>query len=260
MIRSAMRAWSGAIALVLLAFVGAPAPALGQTIDYDSMTPAEREAFGDSIRSYLLDNPGVIREAIEALQAQQESAERLAESSRVRQYMAALHDTTYHWEGGNPDGDITMVEFADYRCAFCKRAHPVVKEVLERDDRVRLIVREYPILGPDSVAAGRMAMAAFRLDPARYPALNDELMLFQGDLTETIAYRIAGQLGFDIAELKELANSPEIVEEIERTYRLADALGVRGTPTFIGGDRIVRGALPIDGLLAEIEAARRATN
>lgn len=255
-IRSILR--RGLAALALSAALTAPAAA--QDFDIENMTETEREAFGEAVRSYLLDNPLVIREAIEVLQQRQDAEERAAESARVRQYLAALHDTTYSWSGGNPDGDVTVVEFLDYRCGFCKRAHPAVKEALETDGNFRLIVKEYPILGPDSEAAGRMAMAAYRIDPSLYPQLNDELMAFRGELTETMAYRIADQLGYDVAELKALASSSEIEAEIEKTYRLAEALGVRGTPTFIVGDRIVRGALPAGDLVAEIQAAREATN
>ncbi|MEM6422576.1 MAG: DsbA family protein [Pseudomonadota bacterium] len=253
-IRSVLFSALMALGLVVALPMGA------QAFDVENMNEAEREAFGEAVRGYIMENPEIIRDAIEALQARQEEAERGRESARVRQYIAALYDTSYSWVGGNPDGDVTMVEFLDYRCAFCKRAHPIVKEVIESDPNVRLIVREYPILGPDSVTAGRMAMAAYRIDPSMYPQLSDELMAFQGELTETMAYRIADQLGYDVSELKALANSAEIEAEIEKTYRLADALGVRGTPTFIIGDRIVRGALPADQLLAEIETAREATN
>ncbi|MEM6487262.1 MAG: DsbA family protein [Pseudomonadota bacterium] len=244
---------SAAAALIALA---ATAPAGAQEIDFSQMSESDKAAFGEAVRQYIMDNPEVIGDALLELRQRADSAEREAEGARVRQYMAALHETSYSWAAGDPEGDVTIVKFSDYRCAFCKRAHPTVKEVLALDDNVRLIVKEYPILGEDSVVAGQMAMAAYRIDPDLYGTLNDQLMIFQGQLTETAAYRIADAVGYDVAELKALANSTEIEEEIEKTYRLADALGVRGTPTFIVGDRIVRGAVPTDELLAAVQAER----
>jgi protein-disulfide isomerase len=258
MTHSTRRARAALAGLAALGLGLAAAPARGQEAGFDpaAMTEAEREAFGAAVRAYLLDNPEVIAEAIEALQAREEAARAEAEGAKVRQYRAALHDTAYAWAGGDLDGDVTVVEFADYRCGFCKRAHAPVREAIERDGDVRLIVREYPILGDPSVAAGRMAMAAYRLDAGLYPALNDALMGFEGQLDETAAYRLAEEVGYDVADLKALAASGEIGAELEKTYRLAEVLGVRGTPTFIVEDRIVRGAVSAERLLAEIEAAR----
>ncbi|MEM6943254.1 MAG: DsbA family protein [Pseudomonadota bacterium] len=230
--------------------------AQAQDVDFSAMSPEQQADFEQAIRAYLLENPEVIYEAIQVLEARREQEQVAAEEELVAQYLGALHDTSYSWEGGNPEGDITVVEFLDYRCGFCKRAHPAVKEVLERDPNIRLIVREFPILGPNSVVAGRMAMAAYRLNADLYSALSDELMAFQGDLTETMAYRIAGQVGYDIAELKELAGSDEIATEIDKNYQLAEVLGIQGTPTFIIGSRIVRGFLPAETFLAAVEEER----
>ncbi|MEM7496389.1 MAG: DsbA family protein [Pseudomonadota bacterium] len=245
---------AGIAGALFAAPVAAPAQ---EPLDFAAMSPEQEAAFGEAIRSYLLENPEVIYEAIQVLEERRETEQLTAEGELVSQYLGALHDTSYSWEGGNPDGDITVVEFLDYRCGFCKRAHPAVKEVLEKDPNVRLIVREFPILGPNSVVASRMAMAAYRLDAELYPELNDALMTFQGDLTETMAYRIAGQVGYDIGELKDLASTDEIAAEIDKNYQLADVLGIQGTPTFIIGDRIVRGFLPADRFLAAIEEERR---
>ncbi|MGF1551202.1 MAG: DsbA family protein [Paracoccaceae bacterium] len=248
------------LAAASLAFLAlaplAPPPASAQGFDIETMSEAERAAFGEAVRAYLLDNPGVIAEAIEVLREREEAAQAAVERSRARQYRAALHDTSYAWAGGDTDGDVTVVEFTDYRCGFCKRAHGSVKEALERDGDTRLIVREYPILGDASVAAGRKAMAAYRSAPDLYPALNDALMAHQGDLDEATAYEIAESVGYDADELRLLAASDEIGAELEKTYRLGEVLGVRGTPTFIVEDRILRGAVSAARLIEEIEAAR----
>ncbi|MEM6972044.1 MAG: DsbA family protein [Pseudomonadota bacterium] len=247
-----------ALAAALMLSLSPLSTAEAQTIDYATMSDEERATFGASVRAYLLDNPEVIAEVIEKLQANREDQERNRDRTLVSQHLGALHDTDYSWVGGNPEGDVTVVEFLDYRCGFCKRVHPEVKAALETDGNIRLIVKEFPILGPDSVVAGRMAMAALRIDPDLYGTLSDELMAFQGELTETMAYRIASVVGYDIAELKDLAGSPEIQEQIDRNYMLADALDIRGTPTFVIGDQIVRGAVPENELLALVERERDA--
>ena len=140
---------------------------------------------------------------------------------------------------------------------------PPVKSLgatIESDPNVRVIVKEFPILGPDSIAAGRMAVAAQQLDPSKYAELNDELMRFQGQLTETMAYRIADQVGYDIGELKALAQSDEIGAKIEKTYELANALRIEGTPSFVIGDQIARGFVPFDEMARLVAEAREASN
>ncbi|MEM6680209.1 MAG: DsbA family protein [Pseudomonadota bacterium] len=257
MFATARRFAATALPALALSAALASSPRAESGIDFSAMSDAERQAFGEAVRQFLLDNPETVYDALQALQIRREAEQEEAERAVVAQYLGALHDTSYAWEGGNPEGDITVVEFLDYRCGFCKRAHPAVKEVLERDPNVRLIVREFPILGPESVAAGRMAMAGYRLEPELYPQLNDALMSHEGALTETMAYRIADGVGYDIAELKSLANSDEIAREIDKTYQLAEVLEIQGTPTFIVGNQIVRGFQPVDEFLQTIAGARR---
>ena len=189
-------------------------PAFGQAQDLDvrNMTPEQRAVFGAEVRSYLLQNPEVIFEAIQILEEKRNRAAEMADREKLERHAKAIYDDGFSFVGGNPDGDITLVEFLDYRCGYCKRAHPEVQEVLERDPNVRLIVKEFPILGPDSVAAGRMALAALALDPSKYEELGDALMNYNGNLTEQVAYKIAGSVGYDIAELKQRAGG-EVVEQ-----------------------------------------------
>lgn len=243
---------AGALALSTALPVAAEEP----TLNFDTMTTSERDAFGRAVRSYLLENPEVIFEAIQILEERRNDAKAAADSSLVEQNAEALYADGYSWVGGNPDGDVTIVEFSDYRCGYCKRAHPQVQAVLEADPNVRLIVKEFPILGEDSVAAGRMAMAALDVDPSLYGALNDELMRFEGSLTEALAYRIAADVGYDIAALKERAGSDEIENRMRQNYALADTLGIEGTPSFVIGGRIMRGYIETDAMLAAVEEAR----
>lgn len=233
-------------------------PTLGQAQDLDvrNMTPEQRAVFGAEVRSYLLQNPEVIFEAIQILEEKRNRAAETADREMLERHADAIYEDGFSFVGGNPDGDITLVEFLDYRCGYCKRAHPEVQEVLDRDPNVRLIVKEFPILGPDSVAAGRMALAALAMDPSKYEELGDKLMSYNGNLTEQVAYKIAGSVGYDIAELKERAGSEAVEAQLQQNYRLAQALGLQGTPAFIVGSEVIRGYLPVDDMLSAIKDAR----
>ncbi len=224
------------------------------------LSEADRAALHDEIRAYLLENPEVIFEAIQILEERRQVAGEEADAQLIAQYAEAIFEDGYSFVGGNPNGDVTLVEFLDYRCGFCKRAHPEIKELLERDPEVRLVVKEFPILGPDSVKAGRIALAALDIDSSKYASLSDELMEFRGNLTEQAALRIAGNLGYEIAELKERAESTEIDDRIARNYQLAQVLNVQGTPAFIVGDQIIRGYLPVDDMVEVVNEARAALN
>ncbi len=230
--------------------------AQAEPLDLGNMSDADRAAFRNEIRSYLLENPEVIFEAIQILEERRNVAGQQADRDLVQANAAALFNDGFSFVGGNPDGDVTVVEFLDYRCGYCKRAHPEIQELLDRDPNVRLVVKEFPILGPDSVKAGKMALAALQLDPDGYARLGDELMNYQGNLTEQVAYRIAGETGYDIADLKELANSTEIDDRLNENYQLARALGLQGTPAFVVGTEVIRGYLPVDEMLVAVQDAR----
>lgn len=246
--------------LVVTAFLALPGTAPADGFDVRNMSDAEREAFQDEVRKYLLDNPEVIYDAIQILQKQREDAAALADRDLVKANAEAIFNDGHSWSSDNADADITVVEFLDYRCGYCKRAHPEVKEMLERDPRIRLVVKEFPILGPDSVTAGRMALAALAIDPGKYPALSDALMTYKGNLTESASYQIAAGLGFDIARLKEIAAAQATSDKLNKNYQLAQKLGLQGTPAFIIGNQIVRGYLPVDDMMAVVEQERAAAS
>lgn len=250
-----------ALALALPALASAPALAQQQSRPpLTDMSEEERERLRAEIRAYLLENPEVIFEAVQVLEARRETERVHADAALIEQHRDQIFNDGVSWVTGNPDGDITLVEFADYRCGYCKRAHPDLKKLLESDPNIRLVVKEFPILGPDSTAAARMALAALAEDPDRFGKLNDALMSFEGSLTEAAAYQIAAQVGYDIATLKQAATAPEIDARIADNYQLARALGLEGTPSFILGNRIIRGYLPLDAMVEAVVEARAAIN
>jgi protein-disulfide isomerase len=249
-----------ALALALPGLTLAQQQSLPALSNISNMTDVEREVFRAEVRAYLLDNPEVILEVIDLLEARGRADSQQADAELIAANSELLYNDPNAWVAGNPDGDVTLVEFADYRCGFCKKAHPELMELLKRDPNLRLVLKEFPILGPDSTAAARMALAAIDLDPSKFEALNDSLMRFDGQLNEAIAYNIASIEGYDVAALKDRAASPEIEALIEDNYALARTLGLQGTPSFILGNQIIRGYIPLDKMIAAVAEARAATN
>ncbi len=157
---------------------------------------------------------------------------------------------------GNPDGDVTLVEFFDYRCVFCKGANKAVTAALQQDPRLRVVFKELPVLGPGSVAAARAALAAHRQDPDKYVAFHGALMGVRGRLTKPTIMRIARATGFDVKRLEADMSAPEIDQAIKRNLALAATLGIRGTPVFVIGDKIVPGAVNLKTMKRLIALAR----
>lgn len=249
-------------ALLALGGAGlAPAPAAAQTAgalaEPGAMDPEERAILRSEIRRYLLDHPEVIMEAIEALETRRRAVEAEAEADLVARLAAELTDDGYSFVAGNPEGDVTVVEFIDYQCGFCKRAHPETRALLEADPGVRLVVKEFPILGPASRTAAEAALAAIDQEGGRlYPAFNDALMAHEGRLSDDAVWEIAEDVGLDVRRLKRDAKSDAVQGMIERTYALARALRIEGTPTFVIGDRVVRGYVPLERMREAVAEAR----
>ena len=213
------------------------------------MTEAEREAFRAEVRAYLLDNPEVLMEAMDVLQARQAAAQEAADAQLLAVNMDALVNDPGSWVGGNPDGDITIVEFLDYRCGYCKRAFADVEELVATDGNIRFIVKEFPILGEASTLASRYAIATRMVagDDA-YKAMHDTLMQFNGDITPEALARVADALGLDDAAITARMNDDDITQIIAATRDLGQRLAINGTPTFVIGDELLRGYVPLDGM------------
>ena len=241
------------IAPLVAATLALPAAAL----DLTAMSDAERAQFRAEVRSYLMDNPEVIMEAVEALQNREAEAQARADFTLVAEHAEAIFNDGYSYVGGNPDGDIVLVEFLDYRCGYCKRAHSEVEALLETDGNIKLIVKEFPILGEQSVLASRFAVATKQVAGGEsYKALNDALMTFRGDVTLPALRRLASTFGLDADAIEAKMDSDEVTMEIARTRALAEQLQISGTPTFVMHDELLRGYLPFDQMQALVAEKR----
>ena len=228
--------------------------------DLTQMTEDERAAFRAEVRAYLLDNPEVIMEAVNLLEQRQAEAAAQADKQLVAENAEALFDDGFSWVGGNPEGDLTLVEFMDYRCGYCRRASAEVDKLLAGDGNIRLVVKEFPILGEASMTSSRFAIAAKQVagDDA-YAQVHDALMELEGDPSEVVLRRLAEGLGLDADAILARMDAPEVTQEIAATRALAQRLQITGTPTFVLGDELLRGYLPADQM--EIIAAhQRAEN
>jgi protein-disulfide isomerase len=243
-------------AFLSLALIAAPALAS----DLSDLSTGDRTALRAEVRAYLMENPEVILEAIQVLESRQASAEADADAGLIAAHAKALFQDDQSWVGGNPDGDITMVEFMDYRCGYCRKAAPEVASVLKSDGNIRLIIKEFPILGDASMLTARFAIATLQVagDDA-YAQVHDALIALTGDVSDVTLRRLAEGLGLDADPILARMDAPEVTDVIAANHALARALNISGTPSFVVEDELLRGYLPADQmalLIADKRASR----
>ncbi|MEL0107503.1 MAG: DsbA family protein [Rhodospirillales bacterium] len=219
--------------------------------------PFDKEQFEKTLREVLKSNPGIIMEALEAHRANQEA-------EKARQAREALASRRKELEGGamtpiggNPMGTVTVVEFFDYQCGYCKRVFPSILKLIESDKRIRYVFKELPILGPASMVAARAAIAAWKIDKKKYLPFHTALMASRGRLNESKILSIAENNGIDLKALKKQMKEPDVYQELQKNLNLAQALNVNGTPAFIIGDRIIPGAVSLEELKQIIESQQK---
>lgn len=236
-----------------LAVLAAPVAAL----DLDAMTDPERDAFRAEVRAYLLDNPEVLMEAIGVLEAREAELQVAADAASLRDNARLIADDGHSWVGGNPEGDVTLVEFMDYRCGYCRQAFAEIEELVAEDGNIRFVLKEFPILGEQSEAASRFAVAVQQLHgPDAYKDAHDALFALRGDVTPDALARLAEGLALDPQPILDRMGAPEVTAVIDSNRALAQTLRISGTPTFVLGDQMLRGYLPLDEMRARLEAER----
>ncbi len=216
--------------------------------------PAQEDAIRTLVRDYLLDNPDVLVEALELYRAQQELVSERRKREAVVAERAALEQDPDSPVLGNPEGDVVIVEFFDYRCPYCKRAADTLFEVVRNDGNIRLVMKEYPILGPESLYAAQVALAAGK--QGKYEEFHFTLMRGKGKVDEPGVLAAAESIGLDVEQLKRDMRSADVDQALRKNYELADALDIGGTPAFVIGDTLVPGAIDRKTLL-ELVAKER---
>ena len=230
-------------------------PALA--FEIETMTPQERDSFRSEVRDYLLEDPEVLMEAIAVLEERRAQQAVLMEKQLLEDYRAEIFEDDFSFVGGNPDGDVTVVEFFDYRCSYCKRAHPEVQSLVEADGGIRIIFKEFPILGPESEMASRYAIATKLLEgDDAYAVVHDKLMEWSGAVNEGALGRISGGTGVDHEAILAHMNSDDVTAIIATNRQLAQVLQIQGTPSFVMGDAFLRGYLEPAQMRSMVEAVR----
>jgi protein-disulfide isomerase len=243
-----------ALALVL----ALTAPTVQAQQQSSPFTEGERAALHAEIRAYLLAHPELLLEVIQELEQRQQAETAKNDADLIAANATAIFDDGFSHVAGNPEGSLTIVEFLDYQCGYCRRAHPEIAELIASDGDIRLIVKEMPILGPGSELAARAALATLiTAGPEAYAALHDRLMRLEGQVDDARLDALLAELGHDPAAIREGMDDPEVDRRLAATRALAETLAISGTPTFVLGDRMLRGYLPpeaMQALLAEVRA------
>jgi protein-disulfide isomerase len=248
-------------ALAAAAFLGTaslgaacwPAPASA-----DEFTPAQKQELGAFIKDYLVNNPDVLRAAIEALDKHDKEVAEAERQKVVTSEAGALFDSKYQATIGNPKGSATLVEFFDYNCHFCKGALPDVTKLLKEDPNLKLVLKDYPVLGPGSVEAAKVASAARNQLPGdKFWAFHSKLLASHGPVGKDQALAVARDLGLDMNKLAKDMENPDVKTGMDEVMQLADALQINGTPTFVVGQDVVVGAVGYDQLRDKVDSVHK---
>lgn len=225
----------------------------------DKSTSLPRDEVERIVREYLMREPEVIYEAIQELQRRRE----VAETGRQKEVIVAKHDEIFGSAAdpvaGNPEGDVTLVEFFDYHCGYCRSMVGGLRDLVGTDKQLRFVFKEFPVLGPDSVVAARAALAAKLQDPEKYYDFHLALMGAK-DLSLPTIQALAKQNGLDLARLTADMESEQVKRTIEANEALAQSLGINGTPSFVIGDKLIPGAVDVKQLASMIDQHRNSTN
>jgi len=240
-----------AAAAVLLALGVAAAPA-------QSVSEAQRGEFEKIIRNYLINNPEVLQEAIAELEKRQAKAEAEKHKVAVKDNADALFNSPRHVVVGNPKGDVTFVEFFDYNCGYCKRALEDMNALMKADPKLRVVLKEFPVLGPASMDAARVGVAVRMQDKTgkKYLEFHQKLLTGRGQVDKARALAAAKEVGMDVARIERDLGSDEVRASIEESFKLAEKLGLNGTPSYVIGGDVVVGAVGLATLREKINGAR----
>lgn len=238
-------AFALAVALGFSAFFTNNRPAI-------AAEPLTEDSVRMIVREYLLEHPEILVEVQQALHAKQEAEMAERQRQTIEENSELLYNADYQITFGNDDAKTTVVEFFDYNCGYCQRAMADMQRFLENDKNVRFVLKEFPVLGPPSMEASRVSMAFSKVMPEKYGEFHLALLNMSGIKNGERAMELAESLGADRADMTREMENPAIEETIQSIYRLADGLGISGTPSYVAGDEVVFGAVGYDQLKSTI--------
>ena len=226
-------------------------------MDINNLTNADRKVLQKEIRRYILENPDIIFEAADIVRKREAALEVQEDEELIQSNFKEIFYDDYSYVGGNPDGDITIVEFVDYKCGYCRKAAEIVRKLIAEDGNIRFVVKEFPILGEASLVSSKFAIAVKNIGgPEKYKLVHEILLAITAEPTEIYLRRITKELELNPEKLFEAMQSDLVTQEIDQTRELAQKLQISGTPTFILGDQFLRGFVPLEILSKEIQSER----
>ena len=229
--------------------------AAAQPAAASDFTPDQRKEIEAIVGDYLKNHPEALIDAIQAADDKMKADEKDKAQQALAAHRQAVFDDPQSPVGGNPKGDVTLVEFFDYRCPYCKQVEPTLEKLICDDRQLRFVYKEFPVLGPDSEVAARVALAARR--QGKYEAFHRAMMLTAGHIDEATIFKVAGSVGLDVERVRQDMKSPEVEKELKANLDLGKQLDLEGTPSFIVGDTIVPGAISGDALKDLVASARQ---
>ncbi|WP_075223101.1 DsbA family protein [Acuticoccus yangtzensis] len=221
----------------------------------DGLSAGEKDEVRALIRDHLLENPEILADAFEALQAKQRAADEEAVKGALADLGETLRNAGDDPVGGNPDGTITVVEFFDYNCPYCRKVKPEVVELLENDERIRYVFKEFPILSASSAQAARAALGVWASAPDKYWDVHQALMGHEGTLTEAQIQAAIEGAGLDWSEIVARGDADDITAKIRETMQVAGRLNINGTPSFVIGNEVIPGFVDAKQLEAAVAAS-----
>ena len=237
--------------LFALALCAVPLPTSAQ-----SFTDTQRSDIQAIVRSYLIAHPEVLEEAMNELNKRQAAEEAAKHEAAIGQNADSIFNSPHGVVLGNKDGDVAFVEFFDYNCGYCKRAMADMLDLLKSDPKLKIVLKEFPVLSEGSVEAAKVAVAVRMQDPKKYLDFHTRLLGGRGPVDKARALAAAKDVGLDVARIeKDLAN-PEVRATIEENMKLAEDMGLNGTPSYVIGKQVVVGAVGLEGLKEKIGIAR----
>jgi protein-disulfide isomerase len=218
---------------------------------------AQRGEIEKIIRDYIIAHPEVLQEAMSELEKRQQAAELEKARTAVKSHGDAIFNSPRQVTLGNPQGDVTFVEFFDYNCGYCKRALSDMMELMKKDPKVKVVLKEFPVLGAGSVEAAQVAVAVRMQDPKKYLDFHQKLLMGRGQADKARAMAVAKEVGLDVARIERDLKSDEVAKTLEESMKLAEALGLNGTPSYVIGNDVVIGAVGFAALNQKVQAARK---
>ena len=242
-----------ASALFALALCGAPQAASAQ-----NFSDSQRRDIETIVRNYLLAHPEVLEEAMAELSKRQTAAEAEKQKASVATNAETIFNSPRGVVLGNKDGDVTFVEFFDYNCGYCKRAMADMLDLMKTDPKLKVVLKEFPVLSQGSVEAAQVAVAVRMQDPSgkKYLDFHQKLLTGRGAADKARAMAAAKDAGLDTERIEKDLASPEVRATIEENFKLAEAMGMNGTPSYVIGQQVVIGAVGLDNLREKIGVAR----